>query len=847
MEVNPHNLHRSTDTENSDAEYDPASGSTPLHAETGLKTEAAYDSDTLLLPQQEDQMITNDTKKYLTEQGGSAEKYQEELEIVEPCTENQGEQGDLSKLQMSNDDDDDGNKQAESLIPEELNAHYNDNDDQSKEQVDVASKSNDDIYEPDMPTSRSEILIQGQVEDSNKLDSENYKPEASINDEDDYDPELDQKPVGPPSLPSRPPTGLPPKPAQTAKSVPSTTLISNQGEMAKALRDAYNAFMHSDFTNDPEFLQLPQEEQVRSIQELLSERGIDLSKINFDQVYSYNKPFKQLKDPIPLVPVSEFCRRPNITVPLTPDEEKEYEEFIERENYYMNLQNWDEFPDKLRLFVGNLPANTVSKQDLFRIFNKYGEVIQIAIKAGYGFVQFRTGEACLECVKGETDVPIHNKVLRLDASKPQKSRRPGHPEVNNPNLSSRGRERPNAEEPVPKRRKGDFDCIVYTTGKSSVFFIRQVKKAFAKCQVLIETEDVTQKNINEVLSEAAYAGYLGACVIKEHKVDVQTYEEQPNGGIKFDEYADIDPEEAAEVMSKAKLNKYGGNPPPYYPPDTNYFENVQDRGNRQHDRDRNRGNFGRNNRRGKGKHGHQNNPGYVHNNYDRHRNNYTQQLWPNLSQQQLFLPHQQQPYGQIPQTQFSQFSQLPQTQGQFTPSPYGFQQPHQQPVYNQYSSPQPPSLNLNQPNLAQALQSLNADQVQSMINLLQQQQQPVQQGMPSPPPFSLQNHNPVVSRPAQGSAHVPAPAAYGQPPPLNYGDRGGGRRDQSHGLRSRPYGNVPQPHQNPSLLTNANQSDNSARALLSQLQAGTYNQGPNSQQPGSNSALMETLRKLARR
>ena len=36
-------------------------------------------------------------------------------------------------------------------------------------------------------------------------------------------------------------------------------------------------------------------------------------------------------------------------------------------------------------------------------------------------------------------------------------------------------------------------------------------------QVTIDVEDVTQRNINEVLSEAAYSGVLAACVIKEQK------------------------------------------------------------------------------------------------------------------------------------------------------------------------------------------------------------------------------------------------------------------------------------------------------------------------------------------
>ena len=66
------------------------------------------------------------------------------------------------------------------------------------------------------------------------------------------------------------------------------------------------------------------------------------------------------------------------------------------------------------------------------------------------------------------------------------------------------------EQPSHKKRKGNIDCQVYVTGKSSVFFIRKVKKPL-QCQVTIDVEDVTQRNINEVLSEAAYSGVLAAC------------------------------------------------------------------------------------------------------------------------------------------------------------------------------------------------------------------------------------------------------------------------------------------------------------------------------------------------
>ncbi|KAI5968081.1 NAB3 [Candida margitis] len=858
MEVNPLRLKRDNDSENSDEEYEPTKGPGVLHAQDDLKLEEDSDSVTSQIPQQEEQSAVHESQEGSSNHDNSetSQKAIEKPNKAASNTETQVESEHNSHEKV--DGASDSNHEHESFVPEELNAHYNDDKEGTSNGQDAAQETDYDNYEPDLEAPGEDKS----AEKGNISNVENVKADAQSKDEDDYDPEEEEKLSAPASLPSRPPAGLPPKPLQSAKVVPSTAPISAQGEMAESLRNAYNAYMHSGFANDPSFSELPQSEQVSSIQELLHEREIDLGNVNWDQVYSYNKPFKQLKDPIPLVPVNEFCRRPNITTPSTPEEENEYQEFIERENHYMNLQNWDEFPDKSRLFVGNLPANTISKQDLFRIFTQYGEVIQIAIKAGYGFIQFRSADACLDCVRGETDTPLHNKVLRLDASKPQKSRRPGHPEVNNPNLSSRGRERPSAgDEPEKKKRKGSIDCIVYITGKSSVFFIRKVKKAFARCQISIGTEDVTQKNIADVLSEAAYSGYLGACVIKEHKVDIQTYEEQHNGGIKFDEYAEIDPDEAAEVMAKAKLAKYGSNPPPYHPQDTSYNENANDRGNRQHDHDRNRGNFGRNNKRGKGRHGHANDSRYGHDTYGRHNNNYSQQTWSNPdpysqfpSQQPQQPQQQQQVYGQVPSGQFSPFAQQQQQQlqGQFS-SPYGFQQP-QQPVYNQFASAQQqPPLNFNQPNIAQALQSLNANQVQSMINLLQQQQQQQQPPQPGAPPlgssYPMQNQ-PQTARVTQPvPSPGPTPAAYGQPPPLNYSDGGRrrGPRGPNYGSSSRPYGNVPQPHQNHSPGINMSQTDTRPNDLLSQLQSRNYSQAGNSQQSSSNSELMETLQRLAKR
>ncbi|KAL6454212.1 NAB3 Nuclear polyadenylated RNA-binding protein 3 [Candida maltosa Xu316] len=652
-------------------------------------------------------------------------------------------------------------------------------DDQSKEV---------DDYDPESAFSGNESDSKPEVQQQQQQQHEDPKGNNDESaDEDTYEPEVDV----PTNFPKPPAiAGLPPKPPVNATVKPSTATIMEDSNAQERLKEAYDVYINSSLGRDRSFLSLDADDQVAQIKELFNSEGIDLetgtNRINFDQVYSYNKPFKNLKDPIPLVPIGEFCRRPNITAAMTSEEEQEYSDFIERENYYLNLQNWDEFPDKSRLFIGNLPANTISKQDLFRIFSQYGEVIQIAIKAGYGFTQFRTAESCLDCIQGETNVPLHNKILRLDASRPQKSRRPGHPEINNPNLSGdRGRERKDEEfEPKRKKQKTNIDCQVYITGKSSVFFIRKVKKAFATSQITIDIEDVTQKNITEVLSEAAYSGVLAACVIKELKVDVQTFETTPDGGIRFDEYADVEPEEGAAIVAKAKFKKYGHNMPPYYPQDTSYHDNSKpSRGNsgNNHRGGRGRGGRGRGGHRGDGSHRGNNKRNYGggggRGGYDSWNQGPSgpQQYQQHQQSYGGPDPYQQQGYGQ------PYYGQPPPPQQ----NPYG--SPPQQNTFPSWNSPSPPqqqSPNTN--DMYQVLRGLPPDQIQSMINQLQQQQQrqpPPQSGGYGQPSYNNNNNNngynnypppPGSNNPAtnqvqtllsrlQGQQQQQNP--YGQPPP----------------------------------------------------------------------------------
>lgn len=53
-----------------------------------------------------------------------------------------------------------------------------------------------------------------------------------------------------------------------------------------------------------------------------------------------------------------------------------------------------------RVFIGNLAADKVNRQDVMRMFEPYGKVLGVSLHRSYGFVQFDKEESAEEAVKG---------------------------------------------------------------------------------------------------------------------------------------------------------------------------------------------------------------------------------------------------------------------------------------------------------------------------------------------------------------------------------------------------------------------------------------------------------------
>ncbi|KAK8441788.1 nuclear polyadenylated RNA-binding protein 3 [Candidozyma auris] len=614
--------------------------------------------------------------------------------------------------------------------------------------------------------------------------------------DDDYDPEngpeiplsekssdkspavSDEKAVNKPVLPAKP--NLPSKPTACAPSVAKDPQVQ--------LKEAYEAIMKSDLVKRPEFKQLSQEEQMMLIDQQLKQRGITLPDINtpadpdmnYDQVYSYNKP-SETKKLIPLVPQNKFCKRPNITLPMTPEEEKAYQKYLQAEKKYSDKKLLDSFPENSRLFIGNLSTNTLTKQDIFRICRPYGDVFHIMLKAGYGFVQFETAEQCAACIEGESGVPLHGRYIRLDAST-------SHRKLDEGQVRFRERTSERSHEAAMKRRDSP-DCHIFITADSAQSLIEQTIEAFESAGLSLKIEDIGDQDLSEVIPDAAYSGVLGACVVKEENVDIQTFQETEDGGIRFDEYVALTPSVAVDLI-KQMIPSSQTDEPNQKRFNTNdesidsCAHESEQRKKRQRQNDRQKDHHDR----------------YGRRNTNTHTSSRGGTSYAGSSAATYGVSPTPPAYS--PQPPANAFQQPPNFQSY--PQPYL--------SYSQNSAPQPAI----DPQVLQILSSLDAATLQQVIHYIKQQQAL----------GSLQQapQQPITSGPSGGYGQYPMPQAPPPPPTV---------QSSSHLNTLLSQLQTPQQqHQN--------------QSLPSRTQYSQPSQQPTHQQPGQSSMLMEMLSRFSK-
>ncbi|KAL6413868.1 hypothetical protein AUP68_03398 [Ilyonectria robusta] len=295
--------------------------------------------------------------------------------------------------------------------------------------------------------------------------------------------------------------------------------------------------------------------------------------------------------------------------PQDADYQRQWDQFMADERQYMSEAKWDRFPEGSRLFIGtrsasgaskngahifsagNLSSDKVSKRDVFDLFHRFGRLAQISLKSAYGFVQYHTideGHAAMENLQG---IEIKGRRIRRNHSPSRndyerddgygrdrgfhdhgrgrgRSRSPGGYKRNDKSSYRRrspspyGRSRHESELELPRRYGSDVpDVQIILQPDVNRDFVTWVEHTFKtkglKSEVMflhprIPKDAVIQRQaaegVHAVVDLDLRAQNLG-------RIPVQAFDR--SGGmsnVRFDQYVDLDPTTAAEVILRAKAS-----------------------------------------------------------------------------------------------------------------------------------------------------------------------------------------------------------------------------------------------------------------------------------------------------
>ncbi|CAM9011806.1 unnamed protein product [Wickerhamomyces anomalus] len=489
-----------------------------------------------------------------------------------------------------------------------------------------------------------------------------------------------------------------------ASSLPSnsTTNPDIQQSVAK--------IMSSNVLSDPEFLKLSPTEQQQRILTLLGTNNNTQTQ-QTQSTSSYSAPAPNYTDFNSQTYPKDH--RPDLSLPMTIEEISKYNAFIDGEAKYSSTRPTP--APNSRLFVGNLPANVTSKQDLFRLFNGYGHILQISIKGSYCFIQYSDAEAVERAINAERGIPFNGKDLVLEIAKKFKTRK-------------RGREdhfEGSDDRSTRRRRGGALECQIFVKRTADPQYARDVARQFQSAGIATEYEFLKPgQDLSKKINDVAYNGILSVVLInKNRNSDVQIYEKTPDGSIRYDEYLSVSAEDATQLLLRAKQSRFTGGGPSAAAP------------------------------RG----------GYNSNSYGS-RNNFSQQFEPSYGQQsnnfyqppaqQQALPQQQQllqSLQNLPPSALQNLLAMAQGQQPAAIPQQQFQQPYQQPY-----QPQPAAGSYGSPQVDLA----------SLLGKVQSQAQPQQQ-------YGNQGYNPL------GGNDSYQPTNYQQPPPQQSQPQNSGSNVQS--------------------------------------------------------------------
>ncbi|KAK7941404.1 uncharacterized protein PG986_013791, partial [Apiospora aurea] len=330
----------------------------------------------------------------------------------------------------------------------------------------------------------------------------------------------------------------------------------------------------------------------------------------------------------PPMPMAQYSSAPGLPSNPHPSESQQqtYEIFLQEERKYVSEAKWDRFPEGSRLFIGNLSSERVSKREVFDIFSRYGRMAQISLKQAYGFVQYHDvaeGKTAMDNLQG---AEVGGRKINLEPTRAQRKensdgdrQRGNRGKGNNANERSRGdgrrRDDYRHRSPSPARashsRQGSFgrnrnnwDSSSYSsrsrgrsrspssynggyrrrspspryrgppTTEADLDIPRRYAGDVPDVQLLL-LQEVDRDFVTWVQRSFAERGlkvdvmFLNPRAQSIAKIPLQVFDRSAGRhNARFDQYQDLDPAIAAELVARAKSlpqvplpAAYGGGPP----------------------------------------------------------------------------------------------------------------------------------------------------------------------------------------------------------------------------------------------------------------------------------------------
>ena len=262
--------------------------------------------------------------------------------------------------------------------------------------------------------------------------------------------------------------------------------------------------------------------------------------------------------------------RPDMSQPMSAEERARYAEYLNGETKITEIQS---FPPKSRLFIGNLPLKNVKKEDLFRIFSRYGHIFQINIKNAFGFIQYDNPTSVLDAIECESEELNFGKKLILEVSssnaRPQFDHGDHGSNTSSTYATSSKRIYDNddnedddmySDNHYKKSKKRTPQCLIYVKKAADRTYAYSVFTNISK-KTGLETDMVILKprmELRKLVNDAAYDGVWGVVLVNKNKnVDVQTFYLGPSGETKSDEYVSVSMDEAVSIFNNIKATRMG--------------------------------------------------------------------------------------------------------------------------------------------------------------------------------------------------------------------------------------------------------------------------------------------------